>query len=71
MYQQPGEKRKISTKFTPKDNAREQCCGREINEEKEMIKEDKQRQPPKLALCRIHMKTQQIKIDVCAEKNVN
>ena len=33
-----------------------------------MIKEDKQRQPPKLALCCIHMKTQQIEIDMLGKE---
>ena len=34
-----------------KTNIRKQCYGREIKEEKEMIKEDKRRQPQNQALC--------------------
>ena len=45
-----------------KTNIRKQCYGREIKEEKEMIKEDKRRQPQNQALC-VHSYESKYKLD--------
>ena len=45
-----------------KTNIRKQCYGREIKEEKEMIKEDKRRQPQNQALC-VHSSESKYKLD--------
>ena len=45
-----------------KTNIRKQCYGREIKEEKEMIKEDKRRQPQNQASC-VHSYESKYKLD--------